>query len=247
MSGHGKWYSSGREEYVPPGFPRQLSSPIEIPSSTAQRRASQSSPSASTASGSYSEGRGSLASTSLSTAPSMTLHDYGYEYLCEFAFLGCGLTFHPTQTDSYISHTASHFLSRRPPPKTICIFCNRIFENARDREGSWEQRIRHMADHFRNGALERDTRPDFHTIEYMGRKGILSREDYKSAKAFTERPVCDGLVDSEYRPLEMVWKAERRTAERHDQDKEDRYRKREKDKQKASKNPKKTEKSQRHK
>lgn len=40
LSGDGRWYSNGHEEYIPPGFrrSRQVSSPIQIPSSAAQKQ-----------------------------------------------------------------------------------------------------------------------------------------------------------------------------------------------------------------
>lgn len=214
----------------------RTATPIPTASSAAQtellyRGPLPSSPS-SAASGSCSDDQASVTSTTPSSAPSVTPVDYGYELHCEFEFLGCNVTFHPTATISYTSHAASHFLKYRPPRKTCCIFCNREFEHA-DRDKSWRQRMQHIADHFHGGLRVEHTRPDFHVIEYMRKKNILSVEDYKVAIRFSERPYCDGLVDRGYRPPERKWEEDRRIVEIHNQAKEDRDRRRAKDAKKG--------------
>jgi hypothetical protein len=72
-------------------------------------------------------------------------------------------------------------------------------------------------------------RPDFFIIEYMKKKRLISAEDYKWATGGTERPVCDGLVDLGHKLPEVQRKEDRRREERHDLQKEDRQRRREKD------------------
>ncbi len=206
-----------REEYTLPGFPRQISSPISIPSPTAQRRTPQASlSSSSTASISYSGDlcRVSHSSTTNSTGPSLFRPsainpiNYGYDLVCEFEFVGCSLSFHPAQIYSWISHNASHFCGHHPPSKTCCTFCDRVSESIDNPVSSWKQRMRHMADHFRNFERREDIRPDFFVIEYMQKKCLLSAEDYKYAIRRTERPSYDGLVGLGFKSSEFNRKEE---------------------------------------
>jgi hypothetical protein len=228
------------DEYTPPGY-RQQSLPVTIPISAEQRqrqnrRTTTASFSSSTAANdSDDQSNASFPSSVTSSVPSlnppqpvapMNPINYGYEFRCEFEFVGCQLSFHPTQIDSYISHTTSHFVDHRPPPRTCCIFCDRRFENSHDPVASWRKRILHIADHQRHLARPEDMRPDFFVIEHMRKKGIITVEDYKWATRHTERPLCDGLVDRSYRTPEMKRKEERLTEERYDQEKEDRHRRR---------------------
>jgi len=176
----------------------------------------------------------SVLSTAPSSAPSeseepppagMGPINYGYEYRCPFEFVGCGLSFHPTQIDAYISHTASHFLDHRPPPKTICIFCDQTFENY-DRDANWRNRMRHITNHYRGFEQFEHTRPDFFVIEYMREKRIISSEHWKRVTNYTERMVCDGLIDFGHKTSESRRKEGRALEERHDLEKDDRYRRR---------------------
>ncbi len=110
----------------------------------------------------------STTAPSIDTLPGvvMNLIDYGYEFCCPFEFVGCESSFHPTKLDAYISHTITHFFDHRPPPKTICIFCPKIFENPEDRVENWKERMRHIADHYRRLERFENSGPDFFVIEY---------------------------------------------------------------------------------
>jgi hypothetical protein len=152
--------------------------------------------------------------------------DYGYEFCCPFEFVGCELSFHPTQIDAYISHTITHFFDHRPPPKTICIFCPQIFENPNDRVANWRERMRHIADHYRRLERFEHSGPDFFVIEYMRQKRIISGDDYKWATRHTERHDCDGLVDFGHKTAEMRRKEGKSIEEPYDLEKEDRHRRR---------------------
>jgi hypothetical protein len=149
-----------------------------------------------------------------------------YEFRCPFEFVGCELSYHSTQIDAYVSHTTTHFLDHRPPPKTVCIFCPQTFENPNDRVANWKERMHHIADHYR--CLERFeyARPDFFVIEYMRGKNIISHEDYKWATRHGERHDCDGLVDFGYKTADNKRKEAKSLEERHDMEKEDRHRRR---------------------
>jgi hypothetical protein len=234
MSGIDRYYPNSHNEYMSPGFniARQDSSPILIPFSTERRsrRTSTASPS----SIDYSDDRSdaSFPSTAPSSAPSvreqaaMNVINYGYEFHCPFGFAGCELSFDPTQTDAYISHTVTHFFDHGPPPKAVCIFCPQTFVNRNDRVANWRECMRHIADHYRRLERVEHTRPDFFLIEYMRMKRIISQEDYKSATGHTERRYCDGLVDFGHKTSDMKRRDARSNEVRHDLEKDDRYRQR---------------------
>jgi hypothetical protein len=175
-------------------------------------------------------------STAPSSAPSSASTDrqqvainvinYGYEFHCPFGFVGCELRFDSTQTDAYISHTFTHFYDHRPPPKTVCIFCPQTFENRNDRVANWRERMCHIADHYRRLERIEHTRPDFFVIEYMRMKRIISHEDYKCATGHTERGDCDGPDNFGHKTSDMKRRDARSNEERHDMEKDDRYRQR---------------------
>ncbi|KAE9377659.1 hypothetical protein N431DRAFT_301648, partial [Stipitochalara longipes BDJ] len=168
--------------------------------------------------------------TQLAQVSVMNPTNYGYEFCCPFEFVGCELSFHPTQIDAYIHHTIDHFFGHRPPPKAICIFCPQIFENPNERVTNWRERMRHIADHYRRLDRFEASGPDFYVIEYMRKKGIISSEDYKWATKHTERPACDGLVDFGHKTAEMKRKEEKAV--------EERYRERRRYKRKVKSKPK---------
>lgn len=233
MSGNDPWRTIDRDEYMPPGYnvARQGILPIRIPISTEQKYRCPSSVD-------ESDDRSDASSQTTSTAPSsvpstdsvpiaaMNPIDYGYEFCCPFEFVGCELSFHPTQIDAYISHTITHFFDHRPPPKTICIFCPQIFENPNDRVANWRERMRHIADHYRRLERFEHSGPDFFVIEYMRQKRIISGDDYKWATRHTERHDCDGLVDFGHKTAEMRRKEGKSIEEPYDLEKEDRHRRR---------------------
>jgi hypothetical protein len=232
-------FTNGRDEYMLPEH-RQQSSPISIPVSAQtwhNLRTSTAGPSSSAADDdSETQSNSSCPSTAPSSAPSLNPPplpppainpmNYESELRCEFEFVDCYLSFHPTQIERYISHTASHFLGHLPPRKTICIFCDRIFEDPNDPAANWTRRMRHIADHYRHLERYEHSRPDFLLINHMRSKRIMSSEDYKWATEHSERPYCDGLVDRSYRTPEMKRREKRLIAEPHDLEKEDRHRRR---------------------
>jgi hypothetical protein len=215
---------------------RQASPPATIPRFTEQKdqRTSTASPSSFRDSDDRSDA--SLHSTtpsSVSSSPppplaTMNPTNYGYEFVCPFECVGCQLTFHPTEIDAFVSHSASHFLNHRPPPKTICVFCPQTFENSDNRVANWNRRMRHIADHYRRFEQYENSRPDFFVIEYMRKKHIISDEDYKWSTGHTERPDCDGLVEFGYKTEEAKRREARAQQEIHNLEKEDRHRKRHK-------------------
>jgi hypothetical protein len=186
--------------------------------STSTRRDSLISSSAST-----------TASTAASTVASTVLdYDYNYELPCEFEYLGCDISFHPDQFEEWILHSVSHFGTYGPPPKTICLFCDKApFGDKRDAFYNWRERMLHIGDHFRHQVRQDSARPDFLVIEYMRKKHLISQEDYAWATRYTERHHCDGLVPLGYMPPELRRKEEKSKELPHDLEKEDRHRRRE--------------------
>lgn len=234
MSGIDRCHPNSRNEYMSPGFntARQDSSPIPIPLPTERGSRRTSTATLSSIDDSNDRSDASFPSTAPSSAPSnrppaaMNLTNYGYEFYCPFEFVGCQPSFHPTQIDAYISHTTTHFLNHRPPPKTVCSFCPQTFDNSNDRIANWKERMRHIANHYRRLEHFEHTKPDFFVIEYMRAKGIISSEDYKLATRHTERRYCDGLVDFGHKTSDMKRREARSLEERHDMQKDDRHRRR---------------------
>jgi hypothetical protein len=124
----------------------------EVPSMQKTRRTSYGGPSSSTAD----DDSETQSTPSLNPPPPPTAinqMNYESELRCEFEFVDCHLSFHPTQIEPYISHTDSHFLGHLPPRKTTCISCDRIFEDPNEPVANWTRRMRHIADHYRTGSL----------------------------------------------------------------------------------------------
>lgn len=114
-----------------------------------------------------------------------------YYLPCDFAFVGCTVTFRPEEYGAWVTHSLSHFERAGPPPKVICTFCDddeATFETNGDRALNWRTRMFHVAEHFENGKTYDDLRPDFFVVEHMRKNGLLSEEDFKLAMEFTERP-----------------------------------------------------------
>jgi len=146
----------------------------------------------------------------------------GYDMSCVFGFVGCDLSFLPIHRKAWVKHSVTHFLGAGPPPKSVCIFCDRVFEN-------WEERMFHIAEHYRTGAKYENSGPDFMVIEYMRKKRIISFEDYTWAIGQTERPSVDGLVDFDYSTPEMKSRREKSSELILSLSKEDRQRRRNRD------------------
>lgn len=119
-----------------------------------------------------------------------------YALPCEFGFIGCQVFFRPSDVEAWISHSISHFTAFdiRPPSKAICTFCDEaVFENKRDLESGWRERMNHIAGHFARLQSEEELRPDFGVIEHV--RKFISVEDYKRTQRYSERPRgCPGLV-----------------------------------------------------
>lgn len=71
--------------------------------------------------------------------------------------------------------------------------------------------MNHVADHFVNGSILENSRPDFRVLEDMRNKSLLSEEDFIHCFRYTERPPVDGLCPHDYIPEEI--KEKRRAAE----------------------------------
>jgi hypothetical protein len=170
----------------------------------------------------------------LSTTP----YNYGYVLPCEFDTIGwCTLSFHPTQFEEWITHTASHF-NGKLPPKAVCIFCDdshSIFDDQNDLQLNWRKRMIHIGGHLQDFKSTESARPDYFVLDHMRAHGLVSAEDYNHAMTYTERPHCDGLVTLGYRTREMKWKTENGQRRIHDLEKEDRLTRREKQKVKGKK------------
>jgi hypothetical protein len=121
--------------------------------------------------------------------------NYGYEFRCEVEHIGSQLSFHPGQIDSYIAHTASHFLDQRPPPKTCVILCDQVFENFDDPASCWRERIRHIEGCFGDLARQGDVGTAQRDLTDLLRKRRNDpMEDYKETPRHTKRPNYDSLV-----------------------------------------------------
>jgi len=162
---------------------------------------------------------------------------YGYDLLCEFTFAGCYLRFHSEAYEEWIDHSISHFGGHGPPEMSICTFCSKSFGcheavGIEARIQVWRQRMQHINRHFYenkrwDGLRVNYPHPDFHLIEHLNAKRLLSHEDYQSITGYTERPRCVGLVPLDYKTPEMLCKKERSLVVLHDLGKEARQRRKE--------------------
>ncbi|TLD08644.1 uncharacterized protein PgNI_07580 [Pyricularia grisea] len=108
------------------------------------------------------------------------------------------------------------------------------------RAQTFRQRLEHVAWHIVEERVYRyqNMRPDFDLIRHMHKYGLLDDETYNHATAYTERPPRDPKPGKQRRiktnppdwePPHKILEKERRSQIIHDQSKEDRQRKKEKD------------------
>lgn len=154
----------------------------------------------------------------------MTPYNYGYDLPCEFIVIGCTLSFHPSQFEAWIAHSASHFTGNLPP-KAICTFCDdedTSFESQYDMQLNWRNRMLHIGGHLQNFSPYEHMRPDYFVFDHMWANGLVSAEDYEHIMKYTEQPLCSGLVPLNHETPEMMLKKERNLRLIHDLAKEKR-------------------------
>jgi len=145
---------------------------------------------------------------------------------CEFFVVGCEARFHPDNYHDYVLHSISHFQNHPPPTKSLCIFCDECdaeFENVRDPEAAWQERMAHISNHLQGQIRFAKMRPDFFVIDYMGDNKLLDPKDYTKYKRFTERSRpqrCPHLLPAGTKLEEVKRKEEKKMEERHDLEKE---------------------------
>ena len=124
------------------------------------------------------------------------LQELGYDLPCEFVFTGCGARFRPLFKDSWIEHTISHVAYNASlPSKTLCIFCDAVFDCAErrlDPAENWRERMEHISEHFQDGVRAESARPDSFVLKHMQANGLISQSLYKYWTAYSER-LGDGL------------------------------------------------------
>lgn len=130
--------------------------------------------------------------------------NHGYDLPCFFQFINCNEVFSPDDIHNWVEHSFSHFINTTPPPKSLCVFCDRVFDVRRDRNESWKHRMLHIAGHLQDRRRPSENRPDFFLLDHMLQEGLLEQEVYDEVVKYSERPPCDGLVDRSFEIPERV-------------------------------------------
>lgn len=79
--------------------------------------------------------------------------------------------------EEFHNHMLGHF-NGSPPGKALCIFCDREFENENP-WSCWTEYLDHIRyQHFRNGMVIEQMRPDFVTWAYLRDTGVLLQPRY---------------------------------------------------------------------
>ncbi|KAK3983970.1 hypothetical protein QBC44DRAFT_302229 [Cladorrhinum sp. PSN332] len=132
---------------------------------------------------------------------------------CEFTgLLYCSQTFRLADEEDWIQHHLDH-LGNNAPETSMCWFCDdHIFAADRPidtnaRFAKFRQRMRHIRDHIiHNPRLtENVMRPDFHLINEIHSRGLLSENMYQHAKAYDELPDAYKLPGSTSSPPSSSW------------------------------------------
>jgi hypothetical protein len=160
---------------------------------------------------------------------------------CEFLWLdGCTQTFALEDLNSVqlcIEHTQETHLKLNHPHTLSCWWCDDVFDSEAMETGDGMillRRMEHIRDHVVHGeySLRRNPRrQDFHMLGFLWRHGLIKEEVYKREYFQSELPLPEGMLvcDAGQRPgkalSDMVV---------HDNDKEDRMRRRERRKEKDS-------------
>jgi hypothetical protein len=155
------------------------------------------------------------------------LVDLGYELTCEFGFINCDYTVHPSDSELWIHHTLSHFFNFSAPRGTICIYCDHTFnaDEQLDAAETWRRRMEHIQEeHLNKGTSPNSARPDFALLKHMRANELMSVADYRHLTKYSERPPCPGLVPDDWEPPEKILKNERDLQKAVDIRKEERRR-----------------------
>ncbi|KAI5808292.1 hypothetical protein BZA77DRAFT_366360 [Pyronema omphalodes] len=60
---------------------------------------------------------------------------------------------------------------RKPPERSVCGFCSRVFEG----QGGWEACVDHVGEHYTNGATGRDWKTDEGFVDWAVREGVVMK------------------------------------------------------------------------
>lgn len=151
---------------------------------------------------------------------------------CEFAwepYGKCDRYFNPLETDSWIDHVISNHLNDQLPSKALCWFCDDIEFDSKDfgdRRATFDARMDHIRAHIYDGKTIRDIRPDFHFLEHMRKYNLITSEEAKRVRNYTEGTLLEDIYEHDFEPAELVRKKEIRAQVIIDHQKEDRNRKR---------------------
>ncbi|KAK8087017.1 hypothetical protein PG994_001991 [Apiospora phragmitis] len=150
---------------------------------------------------------------------------------CEYARLGlCSETFGPEETDFWEYHIGLEHLQYNLPPRCICWFCDQEFsseDHDGDRNHNFHLRLDHISDHIiHEGLGAQQMRPDYFLLEHMYRNGLLEAPHYQRECRYTEGPTASGIVEYNYTPPERRRARELESRVYHDNDKEERHRRR---------------------
>lgn len=149
---------------------------------------------------------------------------------CEFTWEGyqkCDMYFHPHETDLWIDHVISDHLHHQLPSKALCWFCDDVEFDSKDwgdRRATFDARMDHIRTHIYEGKTVRDIRPDFHFLDHMRRFNLVTSEEAKRVRNYTEGSQLEDIYEHDYEPDEHARKDEVRAQVIIDQQKEDRQR-----------------------
>lgn len=92
----------------------------------------------------------------------------------------CNEYFSEYKVQAWYDHSLTHFGSRGPPKRSLCIFCDAEFAGG-DRREAWKNRMTHIWKHFLNGSDYEYSWPDIDVTKYLYKHGKISREDFEHA------------------------------------------------------------------
>lgn len=226
MYGASYGYSPPATDYSSPRFPLGAQ-PAHPPPTPTPRYRTYTATSAST-SPSMTFDVGSCSSSNFSgrsypdsnptTAPSIgTVMPGNGDYIlpCEFIGYGsCNEQFYPVEVDRWMDHIMVDHLQNDLPSKSNCWFCDSISFDARrnhtDKATSFRNRLEHICTHIRDdGRGVDDIRADFHLLEHLWKRRLISRNVYEVARGWREGPShVEGIVPHDFIPLEQIQREE---------------------------------------
>ncbi|CAM1509334.1 Fc.00g030730.m01.CDS01 [Cosmosporella sp. VM-42] len=119
--------------------------------------------------------------------------------VCEFAgYSSCDFVFDLDDVDGWIEHIAIQHLRTRYPSYSCCWFCNSGKFQARsgkstDLRACYWERMRHIAEHFRNGKTPDEIRPDFFFLDHIHHHGLIDDYTFQVAMSWHEGPQVDNI------------------------------------------------------